>query len=58
MSKYRVVCGLVKKGGGRRGAEEMMRGRKGKMSSSIKSPYVHSMSSTVGLGVRARQAEV
>lgn len=29
MSKYRVVCGLVKKGG-RRGAEEMMRGGRGR----------------------------
>lgn len=56
MSKYPVVCGLVKKGEERRRRNDG--GGRGKRSSSIKSPYVHSTSSTVGLGVRARQAEV
>lgn len=41
----------------RRGREEMM-GKEGKMSSSIKSPYVYSLSSIAHPGVRARQAQV
>ena len=41
----------------RRGREEMM-GEEGKMSSSIKSPYVYSLSSIVHPGVRAGQAHV
>lgn len=56
MSKYRVVCGLVKRGV--EVEEKKWWGSRGKMSSSIKSPYVHSMSSIVGLGVKTRQAEV
>ena len=43
--------------GERRRREEMM-GKKGKMSSSIKSPYVYSLSSIVLPGVRATPAQV
>lgn len=43
--------------GERRRREEMM-GKKGKMSSSIKSPYVYSLSSIVHPGVSATQAQV
>lgn len=42
---------------GERRREGMM-GKKGKMSSSIKSPYVYILSSIVPLGVRATQAQV
>lgn len=41
----------------KRRGEEMM-GKEGKMSSSIKSPYVYSLSSIVHPGVRVRQAQV
>lgn len=42
---------------GKKRREEMM-GKEGKMSSSIKSPYVNSLSSIVLPGIRARQAQV
>lgn len=56
-SKYRrLECGLVKREEEKKRGK--MTGKEGKMRSSIKSPYVSSLSSTLAPGIRARRASV